>query len=1090
MKDRSSNSFSKTGALASRSTSESGGQDSHSFVKRHIGPSPKETEKILKTLNVSSLEDLAQQILPEDVNRKERFQLPPPLSESALLKEACAKASKNKIEKSYIGQAYKSAVVPLAIQKNVWENPVWFSSYTPYQAELAQGRLEALLNFQTMTMDLTGMELANASLLDEGSALAEALVLAKNAGEGAQAESQSFFVDSRLFPQNLEVLKTRSRAFGWEMLTGRWEDFSQAQDCFAVVLQYPDATGELSDIEPFLRKSRKAGCLSVVAADLLSLTLLKPPGEMGADVVVGSSQNFGLPLFFGGPHAAFFATHKKFIRHIPGRLVGVSKDRHGKTAYRLSLQTREQHIRRERASSNICTAQALPAVSASFYAVYHGPEGLKRIALKIHNRSKQLACVLKSFKDLKILNRCFFDTLTVKLSSSAQAFHIYEAFQKQGINLGRPGAGLLSFTLDETTEETHILQIEGLFASLLGPAKNSFLPEAGSPAEAERKQQAAQDTSLAKAGFPANAEREPVTKAQKLSFSQETRNAPQSPAKESRLAQLMKSALKSSVLPDRLLRTSPYLTHPVFNSHHSEAGLIRYIHSLAEKELSLAHSMIPLGSCTMKLNSAVELAPLAFPAFTDLHPFAPIEQAEGFLEMICELEAMLCELTGFSAFSFQPNAGSQGEYAGLLAVRKYHEARGEAHRKICLIPSSAHGTNPASAVMAGLKAVSVRCDKEGGIDREDIEQKLDTFGKNLAGAMITYPSTYGFFEEGIKELCQKIHNRGGLVYWDGANMNALLGLCKPAGIGFDLGHLNLHKTFCIPHGGGGPGVGPLGVSAKLKPFLPGHVDFSGQNFLGQKKSDGRRHSASQNKGAFFASSKGKAGPAGLTGRQAFVAGEVSPQGDGTGAVSSAPYGNAGILPVSWAYIKLTGLEGLRLCSMTALANANYIAERLKTHYRILFKGKSGRTAHECIIDLRKFRFSANITVDDIAKRLMDYSFHAPTVSWPAPGSMMIEPTESENKKELDRFCEALISIRGEIAQAETDTAQKALLKNAPHSIEDLLKETWPFPYSKQQAFFPLPWVKERKFFPPVSRIDNAYGDIQPFCSCPPVFEEA
>ena len=1072
---------------------ENGDTDPHSFFKRHIGPSEKGMAQILKALQVSSLKDLARQILPEDAAKKEEFCLPSPLTEKALLKEAHNKAEKNHIFKSYIGQGYNPSIAPLAIQKNILENPVWYSSYTPYQAELAQGRLEALLNFQTMTADLTGMDLANASLLDEGTALAEALALAKNASDSAGAKSQTFFADSRIFAQNLDVLKTRSRAFGWKMLTGQWESFTQAKECFALVLQYPSATGDVSDIEPFLRQNCGKACLGVVSANLLSLALLKPPGEMGADVVVGSSQNFGLPLFFGGPHAAFFATRKEFIRFVPGRLVGVSKDRHGKPAYRLSLQTREQHIRRDRATSNICTAQALPAVLASFYAVYHGPKGLRRIALKIHKMTQKLAQALKSFQGVKILNPVFFDTLTIELSSKATALKIYKGFQKQGINVGRPASALLSFALNETTEGEDILQIQKILSSFLPKGESSSV-FSFSKNGSELPQQLENSSELAQNSFESpQLSQSPQHSSELAQPPQPSQNSPESlenssvigktgsaeddtagggqndsslPEKTAQQNALRSTghsadlktatalqAVENSPLPDRLLRKSPYLTHPVFNSYHSETELVRYIHRLAEKELSLTHSMIPLGSCTMKLNAAVELAPISWPAFADLHPFAPKEQSLGFQALLKELEAWLCELTGFKAFSFQPNAGSQGEYAGLLAIKKYHESRGETGRNICLIPSSAHGTNPASAVMAGLKPVSVRCDKEGCIDQNDIEQKLSAFGKHLACAMITYPSTYGFFEEGVSRLCQKIHNKGGLVYWDGANMNALLGLCKPAGMGFDLGHLNLHKSFCIPHGGGGPGVGPLGVSEKLKPFLPGHI-------------------LEQNDGA--------------------VAEEGSPRDTAkafdrpTGAVSSAPYGNAGALAVSWAYIRLMGFEGLRLCSLTALANANYIAERLKGHYRILFKGKKGRTAHECIIDLRKFRFSANITVDDVAKRLMDYSFHAPTMSWPEPGTLMIEPTESENKKELDRFCSALIAIKEEMAQAEKDKTQNALLKNAPHVIEDLIKGKWPFSYSKDKAFFPLPWIKERKFFPPVSRIENAYGDIQPFCSCPPV----
>ena len=933
------------------------------FIKRHIGPSEQELSQILKSLKVSSLEELAQESLPEEVYNQDSFTLPPPLDEKDFLELAQSKAKKNKIFKSYIGMGYKPSITPGVIERNILENPVWYTSYTPYQAELAQGRLEALLNFQTMVSDLTGMEVANASLLDEGTALAEALALAKNANE-KKSQAKKFFVDSKIFPQSLDVLKTRSAAWGWEMIQDSYKNFQGAEDVFAVILQYPDSTGSIEDIESFLQKMSSKNCFPIVASDLLSLTLLKAPGEMGAKVVVGSSQNFGIPLFFGGPHAAFFATKKDYIRLIPGRIVGVSKDRHEKQAYRLSLQTREQHIRREKATSNICTAQALLAVMASFYAVYHGPEGLKKISLKINQLTKKLYELLESFKEIQILNKTFFDTLSFQLPSKEQTAKLYKAFQKEKINLNFANH-LLSITLNEFSSAEDIKQIQNILEKQLQP-----------------------------------------------------------------------SSVKTQVLavPKKYLRESPYLQHPVFNSYHTETELLRYIHRLQNKELSLAHSMIPLGSCTMKLNAVTELKPVSWPSFSEIHPFAPKEQSQGWQEILIELEKQLCEITGFKAFSFQPNAGSQGEYAGLLAIKKYHEAKGEQDRKLCLIPSSAHGTNPASAVMAGFKTVTVKCTKEGQIDVRELESILGKKGKHIAAMMITYPSTYGFFEEGLKEICNKIHAVGGLIYLDGANMNALLGLCKPAHLGFDVCHLNLHKTFCIPHGGGGPGVGPVGLNEKLKDFLPNHFCLKNN-------------------------SKG-------------------------GALSSAPYGSAGILLISWAYIKLMGLEGLKKSAQVAIANANYIAERLKPYYRILFANKKARVAHECIIDLRKFKNKYNITVDDVAKRLIDYGFHAPTMSWPVPGTLMIEPTESESKKELDKFCAALISIRKEIDQAEKDKKQAQLLKSAPHTLEDAMSEEWPFPYSKQKAFYPLSWLKERKFWPPVSRIENAFGDINPFCSCP------
>ncbi len=957
------------------------------FIERHIGPSEEELPQILKSLNVSSLEELIKKALPEGVCDRDGFSLPSPLSEREALREIQIKAQKNQIFKDYIGMGYKPSVTPAVIQRNILENPVWYSSYTPYQAELAQGRLEALLNFQTMTADLTGMEIANASLLDEGTALAEALALAKSAND-KKPQAKKFFVDSKIFPQTLDVLKTRCEAWGWVMETGAFEDFKGGEGYFSAILQYPDAEGSVKNIEKFLKSMALDHCVSIVASDLLSLTLLRPPGEMGADIVAGTSQNFGVPLFFGGPHAGFFATKKEFIRLIPGRIVGVSKDRQGQRAFRLTLQTREQHIRREKATSNICTSQALLAVMAGFYAVYHGPQGLKKIAVKIHRLTGELCAILHRFKDIKVLNSSFFDTLSFRLPSRRLAVQVYKAFQKEGINLRFAPDSQFSLALNERAEEEDIEQIQRVLESALPTSPPS--------------------------------QKAPLSRQKSGAFSP-GQQAPQA-------------------IPEGCLRSSPFLQHPVFNSYHTETELLRYIHRLQNKELSLAHSMIPLGSCTMKLNATAELSPVSWPAFSDIHPFAPAEQSRGYRDLLAELEDQLCEITGFKAFSFQPNAGSQGEYAGLLAIKKYHGSRKESHRNICLIPSSAHGTNPASAIMAGFQTVPLACAKDGRIDRRDLDDKLKRHGKNLAGAMITYPSTYGFFEEGIQEICHRIHQEGGLVYLDGANMNALLGICRPARLGFDVCHLNLHKTFCIPHGGGGPGAGPVGVNEKLKDFLPGHFCF--------------------------------------------------PEKTKAGAISSAPYGSAGILLISWIYIKLMGGEGLKRCAQTAIANANYIAQKLQPHYRVLFTGPNGFVAHECVIDLRKFKHSADITADDVAKRLIDYSFHAPTMSWPVPGTLMIEPTESESKKEMDRFCSALISIREEIRRAERDKSQRALLKSAPHNLKDAVREEWPFPYSKREAFYPLPWLYERKFWPPVSRIENAFGDIHPFCSCPPVLEPA
>ena len=972
------------------------------FIDRHIGSSETEIQEILKSLGATSLEELIDKILPSEIPRNQntkqegkqdsglKFKLDPPLTESQLLQKAKEIAKKNQIFKSYIGMGYKNSLTPKPLQRHILENPYWYSSYTPYQSELSQGRLEALLNFQTMVCDLTGMPIANASLLDEGTALAEALALAKNANT-KKSHAKKVFVDNSVFPHSLEVLKTRALAWGWELVSGQLKDFEKLKDktdFFAAILQYPATDGSVYNPEEFIKKIHQAEALAIVATDLLSLGLLKPPGEMGADVVVGSSQNFGIPLFFGGPHAGFLSTKKEFIRLIPGRIVGVSKDRHGKVAYRLSLQTREQHIRRERATSNICTAQALLAVMAGFYAVYHGPENLKRIALKIHQLTKDLHQKLKSLKGIKVLNETFFDTLSFQILSQEKLKLFKKTLREKQINIPNISENHFSITLDETCENSDLQVLKSLLDAVFVEA----------------------DLMDARCDWHDGVEASPV-----------------------------------EAFPPELLRQSAYLTHPVFNSYHSETELTRYIYRLQSKELALNHSMIPLGSCTMKLNAVTELLPLSWPEFSDIHPFAPPEQTQGYQQIIKELEDQLCELTGFKAFSFQPNAGSQGEYAGLLAIKKYHESQGEAQRNICFIPASAHGTNPASAVMAGLKVVGLACTKEGLIDQDFFEKQLEKHGDNLAGIMMTYPSTYGFFES-VKGICEKVHKKGGLVYLDGANMNALLALCKPADLGFDVCHLNLHKSFCIPHGGGGPGVGPVGVNEKLKAFLPGHSVSS---------------------------------PSGQSKRESH-----------TGAISSAPYGSAGILVISWAYIKMMGAEGLKKCAQMAIANANYIAQKLKEDYKILYTDSQGYVAHECIIDLRKFKNRWNITTDDIAKRLMDYSFHSPTMSWPVPGTLMIEPTESENKKELDRFCLALSSIKKEMDEIEKDKSLAKLLKSAPHTLQDLMQEEWDFPYSKQKAFYPASYLKERKFWPPVSRIENAYGDIHPFCSCPPIVEES
>lgn len=941
-------------------------KDPACFIHRHIGSSQKDLDHICQFLEVSSLDELVQRAFPKDFKSTNSINLAAAITESELLNQVLKISQKNLVFKSYIGKGYKASHTPACIQRNILENPVWYTSYTPYQSELAQGRLEALLNFQTMVASLTGMDIANSSLLDEGTALAEALTLAKNI---TQSPAKKCFVDSHVFSHNVDVLKTRAEALGWEIHQEDYSRFQGGKDFFAAILQYPNSQGSIEDIQEFLTRMSSQNCFCIVTTDLHSLSLIKSPGELGAQAVVGTTQNFGIPLFFGGPHAAFFATKQDYIRSIPGRIVGVSKDRHGKQAYRLSLQTREQHIRREKATSNICTAQALLATMAGFYAVYHGPENLKKIAIKINDLAQKLYKILESFTDIKILNKTFFDTLSFQLSSKDKAQELYQFFQNHKINLAYDDHLILSICLDETSCEKDLDNLHSLLKQKL------------------THQKAISDKSIV-------------------------------------------------AIPKQHLRTSSYLQHPVFNSYHSETELLRYIHKLQNKELALTHSMIPLGSCTMKLNAVSEMLAMSWPAFCNIHPFVPLKQSLAWQQIILELENQLCEITGFKAFSFQSNAGSQGEYAGLLAIKKYHESQGHKHKNICFIPSSAHGTNPASAVMAGLVPILVPCTKQGLIDSVALQNLLKKHENNVAAMMITYPSTYGFFEDGIQDLCKKLHKAGGLVYLDGANMNAMLGLCRPADLGFDVCHLNLHKTFCIPHGGGGPGVGPVGVSEKLKDFLPSHAYSQNTNKLG--------------------------------------------------AISSAPYGNAGVLLISWSYIKLMGLDGLKKSAQVALANANYIAKKLQTHYPVLFKNTQGWVAHECIIDFRKFKITANIQIDDIAKRLIDYSFHAPTMSWPVPGTLMIEPTESENKKELDMFCESLISIKQEINLIIKNKNMLPLLKSAPHTLEDLMLKEWPFPYSKQQAFYPLPWVKDRKFWSPVSRIENAFGDIHPFCSCPAI----
>ncbi|MEB3282449.1 MAG: aminomethyl-transferring glycine dehydrogenase [Lyngbya sp.] len=942
-----------------------------SFLKRHIGPNSDAIQQMLETLGFSDLNELIDRTIPPSIRLNRSLKLPAAKSEYAALAQLKEIASKNQIFRSFIGMGYSNCITPPVIQRNILENPGWYTAYTPYQAEIAQGRLEALLNFQTMIIDLTGMEIANASLLDEATAAAEAMSMSYGV---SKAKSDVFFVSQDCHPQTIDVVQTRALPLGIKVIVGDFKTFDFSTPIFGALLQYPATDGAVYDYRDFIETAHKHKALVTVAADILSLTLLTPPGEFGADIVVGNTQRFGVPLGYGGPHAAYFATKETYKRQVPGRLVGVSKDANGNPALRLALQTREQHIRRDKATSNICTAQVLLAVIAGMYAVYHGPKGLKQIAEKIHQLTTLLAKGLQRL-GYEMSSEPYFDTLRVNLGS--QPLHeILDGAKVHQINLRTIDEKTVGISLDETTTIEDLIDLWEIFS----------------------------DTD-------------------ELPFRIDELSA-------------------NSNLADSLKRTSEYLTHPAFNQYHSETELLRYIHRLESKDLSLTTSMIPLGSCTMKLNAAAEMLPVTWPEFGKIHPFAPKNQTVGYQILFQQLEHWLAEITGFDGISLQPNAGSQGEYAGLLVIRRYHEERGEANRNICLIPESAHGTNPASAVMCGLKVVAVKCDSEGNIDINDLKTKAEKHGQNLAALMVTYPSTHGVFEEGIQEICDIIHNNGGQVYMDGANMNAQVGLCRPADFGADVCHLNLHKTFCIPHGGGGPGMGPIGVKSHLIPFLPGHSVVTMQ--------------------------------------------DDNPQS--LGAISAAPWGSPSILVISWMYIAMMGAEGLTEATKVAILNANYMAHRLKESYPILYKGKNDLVAHECILDLRGVKKSANIEVDDIAKRLMDYGFHAPTVSWPVPGTMMVEPTESESKAELDRFCDAMIAIRREIGLIESGDmdGENNPLKNAPHTAESLIVGEWNHPYSREQAAYPTPWLRDHKFWPSVGRIDNAYGDRNFVCSCLPM----
>jgi glycine dehydrogenase len=934
------------------------------FVSRHIGPNEQEVSGMLEALNLGSLDELATAAVPATIRSGRPLDLPPARGEHGLLNELRAIASKNQVFRSFIGLGYHDCITPPVIQRNVLENPGWYTQYTPYQAEISQGRLESLLNFQTMICDLTGLEIANASLLDEGTAAAEAMTMC-HAIKTAEGRT-TFFVSETCHPQTIDVVRTRALPLGISVVVGDHRAFQFGKEVFGALVQYPATDGVVHDYRAFATAAHQAGAMVVVAADLLSLALLTPPGEFGADIAIGSAQRFGVPLGYGGPHAAFFATRDAYKRQMPGRLVGVSKDAHGRPAYRLSLQTREQHIRREKATSNICTAQALLANMAAMYAVYHGPEGITRIARHVRRLTLALAAGLRRI-GCSVGDEPFFDTLQVN-TGSRSAESVVDLARRHRVNLRVTGTHRVALSLDEAATAAEIALLLRIFN---GDAPVAFTVE----------ELAVGDVDFAE--------------------------------------------------PFR--RTGAFLRHAVFNRYHSETEMLRYLRKLEGRDLSLTHSMIPLGSCTMKLNASSQMFPVSWPEFASLHPFAPVEQAEGYRILFQQLEAWLAEITGFAGVSLQPNAGSQGEYAGLLAIHNYHGRAGETRRNVCLIPQSAHGTNPASAVMAGMRVVPVACDPRGNIDVADLRAKAEAHRENLAALMITYPSTHGVFEESIRDVCQIVHDQGGQVYMDGANMNAQVGLCRPAELGADVCHLNLHKTFCIPHGGGGPGVGPICVAKHLIPFLPGHPVVPVANA-------------------------------------------------GGGAVSAAPWGSAGILPIPWVYIALMGGCGLTKATKVAILNANYIARRLERHFPVLYKGANGMVAHECILDLRAFK---SVTVEDVAKRLMDYGFHAPTISWPVAGTMMVEPTESESKGELDRFCDAMIAIHAEILEIETGRADRAnnLLKNAPHTAQAVISDKWDRPYSREQAAFPAPWTRENKFWPAVGRIDSVYGDRNLVCSC-------
>lgn len=944
------------------------------FEHRHIGPSAADTATMLDKLDIKSMDQLVDETIPANIRRKDTMKISEPLSEHKLLTTLKESASKNKVYTSYLGQGYYNTIVPGVILRNVLENPGWYTQYTPYQAEISQGRLESLLNFQTMVMELTGRELANSSLLDEGTAAAEAMHMMQAVNKKA---GNKLFVGNKTFAQTKAIIETRAEPLGIEIVYGKYSEFEPSSEFFGAIVQFPREDGSVVDYKEFIDKCHETKTLVCVAADLMSLVLMTPPGELGADVVVGTSQRFGVPMGYGGPHAAYFATREEYKRQVPGRIIGVSLDAQGNQAYRMALQTREQHIKREKATSNICTAQALLANISAMYAVYHGPDGIKNIATRIHGMTKMAEQALASM-GVEQHNKQYFDTLMLHVDADKFEGIRTEALNK-GINLRYFEDGVhIGISFDETTDDASLAQLLSVFATVYGKA----VPNLGD------------------------------------------------------LANNVNVAFEGN-----LQRTSPILTHPIFNKYHSETEMLRYLKRLENKDLSLAHSMIPLGSCTMKLNATAEMIPVTWPEFGNMHPFAPLDQAGAYTEMFKELEEQLGSITGFPGMSLQPNAGAQGEYAGLMVIREYLRSKGEGHRHICLIPASAHGTNPASAVMAGMKVVVTKTDEMGNIDMDDFRAKAELHSDNLAALMVTYPSTHGVFEETIIEICDIVHQNGGQVYMDGANMNAQVGLTSPALIGADVCHLNLHKTFCIPHGGGGPGMGPIGLAEHLKPFAPSHPVIKMGGEQGMKP------------------------------------------------VSAAPWGSASILLISYIYIKMMGAEGLTNATKYAILNANYIAARLKGHYEVLYKGKNGRVAHELIIDLREFK-AFGVEAEDVAKRLMDYGFHAPTLSFPVAGTLMIEPTESEALGELDRFCDALIAIRNEIEEVKEGLvdSQDNVLKNAPHTLDVITSDTWMHAYNRKKAAYPLPWISAQKFWASVGRVDNTYGDRNLVCACPPMEE--